>query len=620
MRYVYVIVLISLNVFSQNATERNFIRSKSVDSEVFNLQDKIKQNYFTNQLKVKEFLLLNPNLKNKENLQRIIDGVPYFYKEDNNALSVETLRANSMYLGGSLGLNVAGSGMFVGVWDGGRVRETHVEFLNRIELCDAASSLSTHSTHVTGTIIAAGVSPTRRGFAYEATAKAYDWSNDINEIFGFANNGYLVSNHSYGNIASTLPVNTFGAYNSQSIEADQLMNTFPYYQMVKSAGNDRNDTAISQVLDKGGFDLLTGVATAKNVLTVAAVSGMMLSGEDLTTTMSSFSNFGPTDDGRIKPDISAKGVEVSSTISNSNSAYGLLQGTSMAAPAITGLIVLLQKHYNNVTPNYFMKSATVRGLLCQSAREAGDYIGPDYSFGWGIADGLKAANTISNKGVSSILEEKTLVNNQVFTKNIVLNTTQDLNVAISWTDPVGFANSSTQLDNRSPRLINNLDLKVFLNGVIYYPWKLNPDSLFDGATNNSDNDADNIERVEIFGAVPGVYTIQVTHKGTLLGQSQDYSLIASGTNGISLNSRDYDMDNSIFVYPNPVSDVLNYKFKDNVEISNIEITDLAGKQIYFTTEPKLHSNINVSNFESGVYFVKFSTDSNTSIVKKFIKN
>jgi len=120
--------------------------------------------------------------------------------------------------------------------------------------------------------------------------------------------------------------------------------------------------------------------------------------------MSSFSNYGPTDDGRIKPDISAKGVNVSSCISTSDTAYSSFNGTSMATPAITGLIVLLQKHFNNVTGAY-MKAATVRGLLCHSAREAGAYDGPDYEFGWGLADGLAAANLISNKGNTSIIEE-----------------------------------------------------------------------------------------------------------------------------------------------------------------------------------------------------------------------
>jgi hypothetical protein len=60
----------------------------------------------------------------------------------------------------------------------------------------------------------------------------------------------------------------------------------------------------------------------------------------------------------------------------------------MAAPAITGLIVLLQQHYKNVN-NVFMKAATVRGLLIQLISGASK--GPNYNTVWGLANGKAAA-------------------------------------------------------------------------------------------------------------------------------------------------------------------------------------------------------------------------------------
>jgi hypothetical protein len=58
------------------------------------------------------------------------------------------------------------------------------------------------------------------------------------------------------------------------------------------------------------------------------------------------------------------------TLVTFNGSIRNINGTSMAAPAITGLIVLLQQHYKNVN-NVFMKAATVRGFFCHSADEAG---------------------------------------------------------------------------------------------------------------------------------------------------------------------------------------------------------------------------------------------------------
>ncbi|HNP32220.1 MAG TPA: S8/S53 family peptidase [Flavobacterium sp.] len=617
MKYILLFSIICSNVFSQTQKEREFILSKSNSSEVAQIKADFASNDLKNQKDIKEYLAKHPNAESKAKIQRIIDGVPIYYQEDNNVLSVQTLRANAMYPSGSLGLSVTGQGMTVGLWDGGKVRDTHVELgTSRVSFGDAVSTLSTHSTHVLGTIMAAGVSPTRRGFAYQATAITYDYGNDGSEILAFAGQGYLVSNHSYGNIAANLQESNFGSYNSQSIEADNIMATYPYFQMVKSAGNDRSDTTLDQVNLKGGYDLLTGAACAKNIITVAAVEGIMTNGDDNSFVMSDFSNFGPTDDGRVKPDLSAKGVAVSSCIAVSDNGYSELQGTSMASPSITGLITLLQKHYNNLNPGTFMKSATVRALLFQSAREAGDYDGPDYKFGWGLPDGMAAAQIITNRNVSTVLEEDNLANGQTFTKTIAINSVQNLKVAIDWTDPKGIGNISGDIDNRSPRLINNLDLKVIKDGTTYYPWKLDPDLNEEAATNNSDNDVDNIERIDIPNAQPGTYTIQVTHKGSLSGGSQAFSLVASGSGtGLGLDSRDFD--NSVYIYPNPANNVLNFEAKNNIVISAVAINDVSGKEIY-KSENSINNSIDVSNLSSGVYFVTFKSDNN-SVTKKFIK-
>jgi len=168
-----------------------------------------------------------------------------------------------MYPGGSLGLNVTGFGMYAGVWDAGKVRNTHQEFTNsRVNLSDVASKLSDHSTHVTGTILAAGVSPTRKGLAYEAQAKTYDWTSDYNEMVIFGTNGYLVSNHSYGYDTTNLPIWNFGNYDQTTAQIDDIANTCPYYQVVIAAGNDRG-SSIPQFSNKGGYDLLSGMATSK---------------------------------------------------------------------------------------------------------------------------------------------------------------------------------------------------------------------------------------------------------------------------------------------------------------------------------------------------------------------
>ena len=615
--YKYILLFLPFFVFAQTPSDRAKIVATYNSSEVHKFFVEAHAELELQKALVEKYKLNHRFIENEKfSLQRVYDGQPIFFTTDNMGSSV-TISTSKLYPGGSLGLSVTGAGMTAGVWDGGKVRNTHQEFGGgKINLGDASSSLSTHATHVTGTIVSTGLNALSKGIAYQGMVKSFDWDSDFTEMAVFATDGYLTSNHSYGYVSSNLEIWRFGFYDSQAVQADSFSATFPYYQIVKSAGNDRNNTNFPQIFIKGGYDLLTGFSNAKNILTVAAVNEVPNYLNSESVVMSDFSNWGPTDDGRIKPDISAKGVGVFSPISSSNNAYDTYSGTSMASPAITGMILLLQKHYNNTTASY-MRASTVRGLICHSAKEAGLNQGPDYEFGWGLANAEEAASIITNRNISTILEENTLSNGATFTKQISLSSSQNIKVTICWTDPAGAATGSGAEDIRNPKLKNNLDLKILKDGNTYYPWKKSPDDPTAAATNIDDNNVDNIEKVEINNAEPGLYTIQVKHKASLTGGSQVFSLIGNGALALFLNTRDYNFDNSIFIYPNPATSVLNFEAKDNVAISTITINDISGKQIYKSVSLATNS-IDVSNLASGVYFVTFKSDTN-AVTKKFIK-
>lgn len=618
MKLFFLLLLSPFFLVAQTALERNKIAG-SYDQELLSKLKtaaaiKDKQQADSISLYKSQHTIVDSE---KKSLQKIENGLPIFFTTYNSGSS-KTIGTNLMYPNGSLGLSVTGEGMTAGVWDGGKVRDTHVEFSgSKVILSDNATAISNHATHVTGTIIATGLSPARKGIAYGGQAKTYYWDSDYSEMLSFGTQGFLVSNHSYGYVAEGLPTYKFGSYDGSSVEIDNVSVASPYYQVVIAAGNDREDFTIEQVANRGGYDLLSGKATAKNALVVAAVNQVDNYFGPTSVEMSYFSNFGPTDDGRIKPDISAKGVDVSSTTGLSNNAYDTYQGTSMAAPAISGMVLMLQKHYNNLNPSTFMRASTVRGLICHSAKEAGYEPGPDYEYGWGLADAEAAATIISTKNGSSVLEENTLVNNQVFLKQITVDATQNIAATICWTDPTGNTNGSSE-DNRIPRLKNNLDLKILRNGEVYYPWKLDVEDPVAAATNFADNDVDNIEKVQIINAEPGIYTIQVSHKGTLVGGSQVFSLIANGTTGLNLNTSNYNFDNSIFIYPNPTSNALNFTIKDAISIDSIRINDVSGKSITNFSANINQNYIDVSSLSSGIYFVSFVSEQAT-VTKKFVK-
>lgn len=587
------------------------------------LNKKFQAEYAERQERINDYLLKNPQASrvikdefSKKEIYDVVNGEVSYYVTS-NAGSSATIRTNRLYSGGSLGLNVQGQGMKAFVWDGGGARTTHVEFPNnKVNIIDGAA-LDDHATHVTGTIVAQGLTASLKGIAFDASADSYDWNNDYGEMSIEAASGMLVSNHSYW-IGQNARWN-FGAYDSRARSFDQIAFNAPFYLAVTAAGNDRNDSAdplIGPYLNqKFGYNLIRGMQNGKNFLTVGAVSQVSnYTGPD-SVVMSPFSSWGPTDDGRIKPEIVAKGVSVRSTLVSSDTASGLKSGTSMASPAVTGAVVLMQQHYHNIFNNY-MRAATVKGLLLHTADEAGIYDGPDYEYGWGLLNAEKAANVITGKNVgSTIIDELTLNNSQTYTRSITVNGTEPLMVSISWTDRPGTANNGVE-DPTDLNLVNDLDVRVIkTDNTTYFPWTLDPANTFNAPVRTQDNFRDNYEKVQVDNP-GGTYNIVVTHKGTLTGGSQNFSLIVSGPQVLSTNEV-VKIDDAISIYPNPVANSLNFAVTNSIVLSDVSIYDVTGKQVISTKDLSSNS-IDVSRLQSGVYFAKFASEDKT-VTKKFIK-
>ncbi|WP_083426215.1 immunoglobulin-like domain-containing protein [Tenacibaculum todarodis] len=468
-------------------------------------------------------------------LQRVVNGKPIYYTTF-NVDAAKSTRTDHLNSGGSLGLNLMGQNMTAHVWDGGLARTSHQEYdgaggTNRFSIGDGTTALHYHSAHVTGTIMASGVNANAKGMAPHANAVGYDWNSDKAEATSAAANGMLVSNHSYGYAARNqfgqvqLPQHYFGGYIDETRDWDEILFNAPNYLMVVAAGNDGNDnTANNNPIGGSGFDKLTGHSTAKNNLVVANANDANIdaNGNLVSVTINSSSSEGPTDDFRIKPDITGNGTGVYSTYESSNTAYNSITGTSMASPNVAGSVLLLQQHANNIRGS-FAKASTIKGVVLHTADDAGAS-GPDAVFGWGLMNTKRAAEAISENGNESKVEELTLTSGQTYTITVDSDGVNPLLASISWTDRAGPSN--TTVNSTTPVLVNDLDIRVTKGGTTHFPYKLT------GATTNAkqDNNVDPYERVDIAGAT-GTYTITVTHKGSLTGGSQNYSLVVTGLTG-----------------------------------------------------------------------------------------
>lgn len=517
------------------------------------------------------------------------NGQPLYRTTHNSDAAISTgadLLRNAPY-------SLSGSGLTVGVWDGGSVRASHREFAtgSRVSVLDGSVSID-HATHVAGTIAAAGVTSNARGMAPSIRVDSYDWNGDLSEMTaraaaapGEAGMLYL-SNHSYGFVSgwnfvggSGSPARTwewygngtsssdyehdFGRYHRSSRDSDALAFSAPYFLMFRSAGNDRTDNPAngqsvalspgsSSVISynasaqpsgdgfyRGGFETIGYDAVAKNVITIGSASDAVSDGtrDPSRAAVSSFSAWGPTDDGRIKPDVVANGDALYSSLNGSDAAYGTFSGTSMATPNALGTAALLVEEYGNLFAGGAMRSSTLKALLIHTADDRGNE-GPDYQNGWGLVDGAEAADLLrdhANNPLKTRLTEG-LISTAAATiyHDFIWDGTSPIRVTLCWTDPAGA--STTTNDLRAARLVNDLNLTLIEpEGTAQFPYVMPfvgdwSESALNLPATTGVNSVDNVEQVYLSTpSTPGVYRCAVNFSGTLSGGEQPYSLIISGS-------------------------------------------------------------------------------------------
>jgi Secretion system C-terminal sorting domain len=87
--------------------------------------------------------------------------------------------------------------------------------------------------------------------------------------------------------------------------------------------------------------------------------------------------------------------------------------------------------------------------------------------------------------------------------------------------------------------------------------------------------------------------------------------------GLLLSTKNNDLINKIQIFPNPVNDILNIKTDNNQKINALILSDINGREIINQTLNT--ENINVSELQKGIYFLKIDSD-NGIFTKKIIKN
>ncbi|MBL9166263.1 MAG: S8 family serine peptidase [Verrucomicrobiales bacterium] len=459
-----------------------------------------------------------------------------------------------------------------------------------------------HATHVVGTLVGRGVTPAAKGMAPGAFAYVQDWNGYLSELLaeGASAPGQrrkvYVSNHSWGyvggwyNYSSPPQIESvqypfagwywhgqsganesalFGQYGDEARNLDVATRMVPYHLPFMASGNSRGKspgfldvaywpspnrryqsgiwgltTGSAPGANGGsdGYDTIPTLANAKNIMTVGNLKDAISGGERSVNGINlvDSSSMGPTDDGRIKPDIVANGEELYSSDKGSDDDYSRKTGTSMATPNASGGAILLHEYYTRSTGQY-MRASTLKALIIHTATDL-DVPGPDYKTGWGLMDAGNALVTLFNHEtqpaahhiVEAVLSDATPEYRLGFTAtNLSL-----LTATLCWTDVAG--PSLSGLNNRTSAVVNDLDLRIIdPNGFVFYPARLDVNNPKAAAT-YGDNTKDTVEKVSFLALASGNYELVVSHKGTLQapsdwngnqlagGSAQPFSLILDG--------------------------------------------------------------------------------------------
>ena len=428
-----------------------------------------------------------------------------------------------------------GSGQIVAVADSG-LDEDHGDFGTRVvgnsDVIGDGSTADKHSghgTHVSCTVLGDGAQGGYSGVAPEADLFFQAMENDNTGNFQSPSLNYLLNSaysagaRTHTNSWGSSQASDQGKYTSSAEDVDDRANYYDRYYngregltILFAAGNDGPNTGT-----------VGAPATAKNIISVGNHQNRYSGAPD---TIMSGSSRGPTDDGRIKPDLIAPGgyvrscraQEAADTGSSTWSSTYYLEytGTSMATPNAAGAATMIREYLEEIAQRPSPQGALVKALMVLGATDLGSRDIPNDNEGWGKVNLRETLAPTSGQGIW--VDDRSVLSGSGNSKSYTFNITQSnggFKSVLAWSDERGSTFSSNQL-------VNNLDLEITApSGTVY----LGNDFASGQSTTGGNADTiNNLEVVLIDSAEVGIWTVKV--KDTLHGGStaQPFAIAVRG--------------------------------------------------------------------------------------------
>tara|TARA_B110000438_G_scaffold100549_1_gene99428 strand:+ start:194 stop:4723 length:4530 start_codon:yes stop_codon:yes gene_type:complete len=477
-----------------------------------------------------------------------------------------------------------GSGQMVAVADSG-LDEDHGDFGTRVVSSNdvigdgsTADKHSGHGTHVACTVLGDGSKGGYAGVAPSAELYFQAMENDNSGNFQSPSLNYLMNSaysagarthtNSWGSSAASQQ----GKYDSEAEDVDDRANYYDKYYN----GREGLTILFAAGNDGPGTGTVSPPATAKNSLSVGNHQNRYSGAPD---TLMSGSSRGPTDDGRIKPDIIAPGGYVRSCRAQeatdtsgstwSNSWYLEYTGTSMATPNAAGAAAMVREYLEEIAQRPAPQGALVKALLVLGAQDIGARDIPNNDEGWGR---INLRDTLAPQGGQGIwVDDRSVLSGSGNSKSYTFNLTQNngkFKVVLTWSDERGSSFSTK-------KLVNNLDLIVTSpDGTIY---KGNDFANGVSTTGGSADDTNNLEVVLLDYAMSGVWTVKAknTYQGGSSAQTYSIAVMGYGVNDLRPDPMvmvdEFSMDVSIPQVGDPVHIETKVFNAGNVEAESFDV-------------------------------------------------
>ena len=331
--------------------------------------------------------------------------------------------------------------------------------------------------------------------------------------------------------------------------------------VVNSAGNDGNSA----------WKYIGAPADGDSVLAVGAVNG--------SGVIASFSSYGPTSDGQVKPDVVSVGV--GTTVSTINGTVGSSSGTSFSGPNMAGIATCLWQlfpEYNN-------------WKIITTLHKASDkYATPNDRYGYGLPN-MKTAVGILVCELSSMTA-----------------TLNNITTTINWNSK-DISTMRYDIERKLPGELNYSKIQsIAITGSVF----ANRNYQYQDIVTSSGTGTITYRIKQVIDTTTATFTEFAIDSATV-------NLLPTSLNDINNRSK------IIQLFPNPAQSILALKFNEERAISNMTIQiyntegQLVWKQDYNKPNGNSTQTITVSSLSKGNYIMVLLENGKQYAVKEFVK-